>query len=229
MKRKVMNKIISLFLAVSVVICTVCAAPTVQADAAVTAQSVLRSALSMMKSYDKITYQFNRIANNDGAIEKLRGMCMSDSVINYGFYYDNSQSDIYWEEYQKGKYVYRRRFSKDEWNIYTDMNYKKNSVESYSEKKFIEYMLGHVKKAKIVSTSTSSYTITAVPNFSTTIKSVRFTIDKKKKCVTSIRCVYKTYRDNYYDSSDTYLVKNQIVTYTHISYGKGRLHMPAGL
>ena len=90
-------------------------------------------------------------------------------------------------------------------------------------------MLGHLKKAKIVSISTSSYTISAVPNYSSDIKSVRIVIDKKKKCVTGIRKIYKTYRSGYLDSSDTYVVRNQVMKYTHISYGRGRLHMPAGM
>lgn len=229
MKKKVVNKIISLILVVSVFICATCAMPTVEADAAVSARKLLSSALKVMKSYDKITFKYDGTSSNDGEIESRRGICMSDAAIDYGFWYDFSQPAGCWEEYEKGKYIYRRSFSSSEWDKLTITDYKSKGVESYKTKKSIEYMLGHLKKAKIVNISTSSYTISAVPNYSTKIKSVRIVIDKKKKCVTGIKYVYKTYRETYLDSSDTYLVKNQVVKYTHISYGRGRLHMPAGM
>lgn len=229
MKKKVFNKIISFILVVSVFICATCAMPTVEADAAVSARKLLSSALKVMKSYDKITYKYDMSRNRDGKIESRRGICMSDAAIDYGFWYDYSQSQGCWEEYDKGKYIYRRSFSSSEWDTYTITNYKSKGVESYTTKKYIEYMLGHLKKTRIVSISTSSYTISAVPNYSSDIKSVRIVIDKKKKCVTGIKYVYKTYRGTYLNSSDTYLVKNQVEKNTHISYGRGRLHMPAGM
>ena len=223
MKKKVVNKIISFILVVSVFICATCAMPTVEADAAVSARKLLSSALKVMKSYDKITYKYDMSRNIDGEIGSRRGICMSDDAIDYGFLYDYSQSQGCWEEYDKGKYIYRRRLISNKWDIY------KEAYELISTKNDLEYMLGHLKKAKIVSISTSSYTISAVPNYSSDIKSVRIVIDKKKKCVTGIKCVYKTYRDTYLNSSNTYLVKNQVIKYTHISYGRGRLHMPAGM
>lgn len=229
MKKKVINKIISFILVISVFICATCAMPTVEADAAVSAKSILSSALKVMKSYDKITYKYDMSRNSDGELENRRGICMSDAAIDYGFYCDDSQGEDCWEEYEKGKYIYRRPLLSNNWNINTITNYKSKGIESLKTKKYIEYMLGHLKKAKIVSVSTSSYTITAVPNYSTTIKGVKIVIDKKKKCVTGIKFVYKTYRNTYLSSTDTYIAKNEVERLTHISYGKGRLHMPSGM
>lgn len=221
MKKKVINKIISFILVVSVFICATCAMPTVEADAAVSARKLLSSALKVMKSYDKITYKYDMSRNSDGKFERWSSISMSDRAINYGFTETNGSC---WEEYQKGKYTYRRRLLSNKWDIYKD------DYELISTKNDLEYMLGHLKKAKIVSISTSSYTISAVPNDSSDdIKSVRIVIDKKKKCVTGIREIYKTYRCGYYGSSDTFLVRNQVDRLTHISYGRGRLHMPAGM
>lgn len=220
MKKKVINKIISFILVISVFICATCAMPTVEADAAVSAKSILSSALKVMKSYDKITYKYDMSRNSGGEIERWRGICMSDTAINYGFL---ENSGYCWEEYEKGKYTYRRGLLSNKWKIYTGDSTQR------TEKKYIEYMLSHLKKAKIVSVSTSSYAITAVPNYSTDIKSVKIVIDKKKKCVTGIKYVYKTYRGGYLDSSDTYIVKNQVDRLTHISYGRGRMSMPAGM
>lgn len=220
MKKKVVNKIISFILVVSVFICATCAMPTVEADAAVSARKLLSSALKVMKSYDKITYKNDVSRSCDGEFEKWKGIYISDRAITYGFC-DTTESC--WEEYRKGKYTYRRSLLSDYWDTFTS-----DSAQS-SVKKDLEYMLGHLKKAKIVSISTSSYTISAVPNYSTKIKSVRVVIDKKKKCVTAIKCVCKTHRSGYLDSSDTYVVRNQVMKYTHISYGRGRLQMPAGM
>lgn len=220
MKKKVVNKIISLILVVSVFICATCAMPTVEADAAVSARKLLSSALKVMKSYDKITFKYDMSRNSDGEIERWRSISISDKAINYAF---NETNDYCWEEYIKGKYTYRRSLLSNKWDIYKD-DYARST-----EKSVLEYMLGHLKKAKIVSISTSSYTISAVPNYSSDIKSVRIVIDKKKKCVTGIRKIYKTYRCGYLDSSDTFLVRNQVDRLTHISYGRGRLQMPAGM
>lgn len=229
MKKKVINKIISFILVASVFICATCAMPSVEADAAVSAKSLLSSALKVMKSYDKITYKYDLSRNIDGELENCRGICMSDATIDYGFYCDTRESDKYWEEYEKGKYIYRKPLLSDNWKVYTITNYKSKGIESLKIKKSIEYMLCHLKNAKIVSVSTSSYTITAVPNYATRIKGVRIVIDKKKKCVTEIKFVYKTYRGTYLNSTNTYLVKNEVERLTHISYGKGRLYIPSGM
>lgn len=204
--------------------------PTETVQAAESAKSLVSSALKNMKTYDTISYSYNLSATLDREVWRRTGMCISDMQIEHGYYLDTSESEKGWEQYTKRNKIYRKSYSDSEWKIYTDTDYNSKSINSYTDKKFIQYLLGHLKEMKITSRSSNSYTITAKPNYkNTNIKKVTMTVNKKKKCMTSIKFAYKTSTGTYLDSEDTYTVKNKTVTWSNICYGKGKLKIPNGL
>jgi hypothetical protein len=154
---------------------------------------------------------------------------VSDSKIAHGFYLDSGQSEGGWENYSVKDKIYRKAYNSTSWTIYTVTDYDSDSFNSYSSKKYIEYLLGHLKKLKITSKGEKSYTITAKPDFSTDIKKVTLTVNKEEKCITNIKLEYKTYTNTYLNSTDTYTVKNEVETYSNISYGMGSIKLPSGL
>lgn len=227
---KKFRKTVCIMLSFMLVLGSVIYGSTDNVEAAVTAKSLVASALKYMKSYDTISYDYSRARTSDGKIEHRTGMVISDYEITHGFYIDDSQLQKGWEEYEKKDKIYRKGYSDSEWTIYTDTTYDSNSIRSYSDKKYIQYMLGHLKNVKITSTGEKSYTVTAVPDYSDTdIKKITLTIDKEKKCVTKIKRTYKNYEGTYLSSDNKYTVKNQVITWSNICYGKGGLKIPNGL
>lgn len=198
-------------------------ASTENVEAAVTAKSLVASALKYMESYDTISYTYSRDYIADDRVYHRTGMLISDSEIEHGFYIDGSQSEEGWEEYTKKDKVYRKGVSDSEWTIYTDTTYGSSS------KKDAQYLLGHLKNVKITSTGEKSYTVTAVPDYSdTNIKKITLTIDKKIKCITKINRTYKDYEGTYF-SGGKFWAKNTVTTWSNICYGKGGLKIPSGL
>ena len=227
---KNIRKVICTILAFIMVFGSVVFASTENVEAAVTAKSLVASALKYMESYDTISYTYSWDYNIDDRVYHRTGMASSDSVIRHGYYIDSSQSEKGWEEYEKKDKTYRKGYSDSEWSINTDTTYDSKSISSYSEKKYIQYMLGHMKNMKITSKGVDSYTVTAVPDYSDTkIKKITLTIDKNKKCITKIKRTYKEYETTYLNSDNKATVKNSVLTWSNICYGKGNLKIPNGL
>ena len=223
---KKIKKVFSLMLVLIMVFGSM-SVPSTSVEAAVTAKSLVSSALKYMESFDTISYSYSWDYTSNDVVRSRTGMVISDSEIEHGFYMDDSQIEKAWEEYQKKNKIYRKGASSSEWTIYTDTTYDSNSK---SLKKGTQYLLGHLKNMKITSTGEKSYTITASPDYSdTNIKKITITIDKKKKCVTKIKKTYKDHEGTYYNSSNKYPIKNEVVTWSNICYGKGGLKIPSGL
>lgn len=139
------RKRLCLVLALVMIISSVFSVSTAEVEAAVTAKSLVKSALKYMKSYDSISYTYDSTYDRDGTIKTRTGMVTSDTKIDHGFYMDKTQSEGGWEEYEKKDKTYRKGYSSSEWKIYTDTDYDSKSVASYPSKKYIQYILGHLK------------------------------------------------------------------------------------
>jgi hypothetical protein len=226
---KKLKKMMRIVLPLMMVLGVALAAPAEKAEAAVSAKSLVASALNYMKSYEMISYTYNHTKNVDGTVTNRVGMATSDSKVDHGFYLDKTQSDKGWEEYMVKNHVYRKNHDATSWTTYTITDYDSKSIDSYSDKKYFQYLLGHLKNVKITSWSQKSYTLTAKPNFFSDIKKVTLTINRKKKCITGIKLAYKTYTDYYLSSTSTFTVKNSVVSYSNICYGKSTIGLPDGL
>lgn len=198
--------------------------------AAESAEALVSDALTNMSKYDVISYSYSRNRNIDDSVRTRTGMCASDNRIDHGFYIDLSESRKAWEGYTKKNKIYWKGYSESEWTTYEDKDYDSTSPNSYTNKKWMEYMLGNLKEMKVTNVGNKSYTITAKTNYKgSNIKKVILEIDKDKGLVNSIRIKYKDYSAHSIDTGDEYFVKNQVIVWSNICYGKGMLKIPGGL
>lgn len=227
--KRMVTKIVAVVLTLVVALGTAFAAPAENVEAAVTAKSLVKSALEYMESYDVISYTYDLSLNLDGKIRTRTGMGTSDLKISHGFNLDSGESEGGWESYSVKGTVYRKAYNSSSWKVNTKSDYDRKSVDSYTAKKYAEYMLGHLKNMKIASKGKTTYTITANPDYTTDVKNVTLIIDKEEKCITKIKYTYKKYTGTYLNTTRTYTVKNKVETYSNICYGEGTLKLPSGL
>ena len=197
-------------------------ANTATVEAAPSAKSLVSSALSYMKGYKSIAFNYDRSRKVDGKLKRRAGMVMSTVSVQHGFYLDSSQSEGGWEEYSKKNTFYRKGYNDTSWTSYS-------STGNVISKNDIEYTLKNLKDIKITAISTTSYKLTAKPSVKSNVKTLVLVINKSKKCLSSCALYYKTYTDTYLSSNNAFTIENQVTKYKNISYCTEGISLPSGL